>query len=409
MTPSFSFRSWFGFIAIGLLREQKGEGRDAPATMGCLLLVGMSVPAHPQPYGELLLVRGNRGWLRPPTPEEGCSRLEGVGWVTGGFGGMDDDEADTGTGGGEAEGVLLAWGEFIEWFEAGYDDDLAFDSFAGACGDIGELVVRALGIEHHVGVVDFGVDFERNMAGRGPDDDNVCGGVAFGLQALRDPCSDRFSERFLSGDHFHVRASWTEGFGSGKGKSYGTVSGQGFKVGKDFAGAAHVRLEAEVGASVSHPFAKVRGFEMGVGEGLHLIAIIGGRDGICVRVVEQRLVEGPPAIRHVGAHRSVGVVLCLVHDQGIVAGFQFVGCKQVLDGFWQPFLVVCCQFVLVLRGFLIGVGCSELFGKEGFPVQDFELPFLFVGQFLTLEQALGEKLKVTLQWLVVAEHQYLAR
>ena len=34
---------------------------------------------------------------------QGCSRLEGVGWVAGGVGGMDDDEADTGTGGGEAQ------------------------------------------------------------------------------------------------------------------------------------------------------------------------------------------------------------------------------------------------------------------------------------------------------------------
>ena len=60
---SFSRFSWFGFIAIGLLREHKGAGRDAPATMGCLLRVGMSVPAHPQALGLGQRLDANNVWL----------------------------------------------------------------------------------------------------------------------------------------------------------------------------------------------------------------------------------------------------------------------------------------------------------------------------------------------------------
>ncbi len=33
------------------------------------LRVGMSVPAHPQAIGRLVGY-GNRGWLKPPTPED---------------------------------------------------------------------------------------------------------------------------------------------------------------------------------------------------------------------------------------------------------------------------------------------------------------------------------------------------
>ena len=50
--------------------EAKEEGReqDAPATMDGLLRVGMSVPAHPQAIERL--GGGDRGWLKPPPPED---------------------------------------------------------------------------------------------------------------------------------------------------------------------------------------------------------------------------------------------------------------------------------------------------------------------------------------------------
>ncbi len=49
-------------------KMKRGREQDGLATMGGTLWVGMSVPAHPPPCGELLLVRGYRGWLKPPTP-----------------------------------------------------------------------------------------------------------------------------------------------------------------------------------------------------------------------------------------------------------------------------------------------------------------------------------------------------
>jgi len=45
-----------------------------PLLWGCLLRVGMSVPAHPRGPGGLLAWLENGGWLKPPTPEEGFGR-----------------------------------------------------------------------------------------------------------------------------------------------------------------------------------------------------------------------------------------------------------------------------------------------------------------------------------------------
>ena len=45
--------------------------KDAPATMGCLLQVGMSVPRSSAWVWGVAGAWGRRGWLKPPTPEEG--------------------------------------------------------------------------------------------------------------------------------------------------------------------------------------------------------------------------------------------------------------------------------------------------------------------------------------------------
>ena len=51
-------------------KMKRGREQDGLATMGGTLWVGMSVPAHPQ-ANDRLGGQGNRGWLKPPTPEEG--------------------------------------------------------------------------------------------------------------------------------------------------------------------------------------------------------------------------------------------------------------------------------------------------------------------------------------------------
>ena len=58
-----------GFPTCGK-QKKKGASRMLPLLLDGTLRVGMSVPAHPPPCGELLLVRGYRGWLKPPPPEE---------------------------------------------------------------------------------------------------------------------------------------------------------------------------------------------------------------------------------------------------------------------------------------------------------------------------------------------------
>ena len=69
--PALVMGSGFGELMLAIPgNEQKDASRDAPAALGCLLWVGMSVPAHPQ-ANEGLVGYGKRGWLKPPPPEEG--------------------------------------------------------------------------------------------------------------------------------------------------------------------------------------------------------------------------------------------------------------------------------------------------------------------------------------------------
>ena len=51
-----SFCKWL--ICFDIACSKKDASRDAPATMGCLLWVGMSIPAHPHAIGRLAGILG---------------------------------------------------------------------------------------------------------------------------------------------------------------------------------------------------------------------------------------------------------------------------------------------------------------------------------------------------------------
>ena len=51
-----SFCKWL--IGYDIACSKKDASRDAPATMGCLLWVGMSIPAHPHAIGRLAGILG---------------------------------------------------------------------------------------------------------------------------------------------------------------------------------------------------------------------------------------------------------------------------------------------------------------------------------------------------------------